>query len=589
MGLFQNAIATYDAMIHSGKASINLKVPLAPIGHMTGKANIEITIDRQGRFVQASGIDEIILFPVTEKSSGRTSGIAAHPLCEQLGYLIPSNKEKYAAYTELLSEWCSSPYTHIKAEAVLQYVKSETIREDLQASGLIKADEDGILKNEKDFVCWRVLSGDGNDGPVWNDESLMQLFGQFYLAKMNKLSTELCMISGGFKAPALQHLKGVVPAAGNAKLISANDETNFTFLGRFIDKKEALTISYEASQKAHNALKWLVVNDGIRLGGGREMICWNPRGKRSPKPHIGLLRQREEKILPSEYRSTLNKIIYGYKKEYDFSDEVVLAVFDAATSGRLSVSYYNELGAEDFLDILKLWDETCCWYDKRFGTSSPSLFDIIQYSFGTLRNNRIEVDDRIQAQQMQRLLSCKIDRVMFPLDIMRSLILKCNNMQIYERNTRDQLLFITCAIVRKYKADHEKEEWNMALEPELQDRSYQYGRLLAVMEKVERDTYERDEKREPNAIRMQSVFVKRPAYAAAIIMNQLKMAYYPQLQPGVRVHYERLIGQIMEVISSCNHEENRELGETYLLGYYLQKNDMYKGKNTNSENEEMEE
>jgi CRISPR-associated protein Csd1 len=129
----------------------------------------------------------------------------------------------------------------------------------------------------------------------------------------------------------------------------------------------------------------------------------------------------------------------------------------------------------------------------------------------------------------------------------------------------------------------------MALEPELQDRSYQYGRLLAVMEKVERDTYERDEKREPNAIRMQSVFVKRPAYAAAIIMNQLKMAYYPQLQPGVRVHYERLIGQIMEVISSCNHEENRELGETYLLGYYLQKNDMYKGKNTNSENEEMEE
>ena len=41
----------------------------------------------------------------------------------------------------------------------------------------------------------------------------------------------------------------------------------------------------------------------------------------------------------------------------------------------------------------------------------------------------------------------------------------------------------------------------MALEPGKQDRSYQFGRLLAVMEKVERDTYTDNENREPNAIR----------------------------------------------------------------------------------------
>ena len=128
----------------------------------------------------------------------------------------------------------------------------------------------------------------------------------------------------------------------------------------------------------------------------------------------------------------------------------------------------------------------------------------------------------------------------------------------------------------------------MALEPEKQDRSYQYGRLLAVMEKAERDTYDRDEKRETNAIRMQSVFVKRPAYAAAIIMNQLKTAYYPQLKPGVRTYYERIIGQIMEAISDCGEDENRELKESYLLGYYLQKNDLYKGKNQESNHEEAE-
>ena len=50
----------------------------------------------------------------------------------------------------------------------------------------------------------------------------------------------------------------------------------------------------------------------------------------------------------------------------------------------------------------------------------------------------------------------------------------------------------------------------MALEPEKKDRSYQFGRLLAVMEKAERDTYDSGEGREPNAIRLQSIFCQRP-------------------------------------------------------------------------------
>lgn len=42
------------------------------------------------------------------------------------------------------------------------------------------------------------------------------------------------------------------------------------------------------------------------------------------------------------------------------------------------------------------------------------------------------------------------------------------------------------------------------------------GRLLAVFEELDRDTYDPNEQRETNAIRMQSVFAKRPLYAARI-------------------------------------------------------------------------
>ena len=76
---------------------------------------------------------------------------------------------------------------------------------------------------------------------------------------------------------------------------------------------------------------------------------------------------------------------------------------------------------------------------------------------------------------------------------------------------RETVLFTACAVLRKYKYDWYKEEWSMALEPQKKDVSYQYGRLLAVFEKLERDTYDPNEQREPNAIRCSQSVHSTPA------------------------------------------------------------------------------
>ena len=125
----------------------------------------------------------------------------------------------------------------------------------------------------------------------------------------------------------------------------------------------------------------------------------------------------------------------------------------------------------------------------------------------------------------------------------------------------------------------------MALEPERKDRSYQYGRLLAVMEKVERDTYGSGESREPNAIRLQSVFCQRPMQTAANLEKQLERAYFPRLRPGTRAWYKNQLSQIMEMISRFPGELDKPLDGTYLLGYYLQRAALYTKKNE----DEMEE
>ena len=106
----------------------------------------------------------------------------------------------------------------------------------------------------------------------------------------------------------------------------------------------------------------------------------------------------------------------------------------------------------------------------------------------------------------------------------------------------------------------------MALEPGKQDRSYQFGRLLAVMEKVERDTYTDNENREPNAIRQMTIFCRRPMYVTANLEKQLEQAYLPRLRPRSRVFYKNMIGQIMQEIDRFpENQRNRPLEPSYLM------------------------
>ena len=127
----------------------------------------------------------------------------------------------------------------------------------------------------------------------------------------------------------------------------------------------------------------------------------------------------------------------------------------------------------------------------------------------------------------------------------------------------------------------------MALEENKKDRSYQYGRILAILEKIEKDTYGNDESRETNAIRSQAYFVQRPQAAFAQIMQQLKTGYYPRLSPGARAYYDRIIGEAMTIISEFSDDEiAKPLAETYLMGYYLQKNALYTKREKTTEEEQ---
>lgn len=602
MNLFKAAIDTYDSMesAFAGKY-FEKKEPLAPVGHITKSAQIEITLDANGYFYKAAKVDMKIIIPVTEKSSGKTSAVSPHPLCEELSYLLDINEEKRNAYIEQLRKWEKSEFGSKKLSAILQYVERNTITDDLKNAGLLKYDK-GKIKNEKDLVCWVVNGLGEQSGKVWTDIPLMKKYANYYIHLHESEDKVKCMISGEEAVSAKQHIKGIVSFHGNAKLISSNDESNYTYRGRFLSDSEALTIGYIASQKAHNALKWLLSNQKASMGKDRVIVCWNPKGHNVPSPVFPFddSKKEEKSITETNYKSRLSKVVQGFKSSLPSNEGVCIAAFDASTKGRLSVAYYNELAGSDYIDRLAYWDETCCWNHSSYGIYAPNIPSIVDFAFGFPRKDSKSSKEKVKAESvkaetklkdkyMHRLILCRVEKQSMPFDIVQTLVSKAVHLQNYDNSNREKLLFIVCAVIRKYIHDIKKEDIEMSLDPNKLDRSYQFGRLLAVMEKIERDTYEEaDDNREPNAIRMQSMFVMRPAYASEKILTTLKTGYYPRLKPSWRMFYEKLIGEIMEqILMFGDAEYGKKLSETYLPGYYLQKNALYMKKNQNEEVEEI--
>ena len=610
MGLMQKAVETYNCHQHLvGQYLANYPV-LAPVGHIVTRADIEIQLSAQGTLLNAEKVpknDPKIIIPVTEQSAGRAgSGIAAHPLCDPLCYLAGYNEEKHTAYLSQLERWAQSEYSHPKLPPILAYIRSGTILPDLAAHGLVTLDAQGRLGDDEDLlVRWRVagLEGGGSDA-CWQDPTLFDSFIRFYQVEHSCDPQCICMITGHPDRRAIQHAKGVVALHGNAKIISANDNSGFTYRGRFTTKEQALEVGYEASQKAHNALRWLAAGGGVALPssrkienadpadtaedeqrasvtyGGRVFLCWNPQGRPTPGAAKPFLRVKKSPNTPPDYREELKRTLAGYRTQLPDTAGVVVAAFDAATSGRLSLTYYNELTGSDFLERLHHWDSTCCWYSGPYGIQSPPLWQIVHCALGTQQSEKgrtlMKADDRVLRQQMQRLVACRIDRAPFPTDLMMALFHRASNPLGYDNTVRGILLTTACAVIKKYHYDRYKEDWSMNLEPEKKDRSYQFGRLLAVLEKAERDTYKKGEEREPNAIRYQSMFCRRPMSIAYQVEKQLNQAYFPKLKVWQRDDYRKLIGEIMEQISQFPDKEwDKPLTETYLMGYYLQRKDLY--------------
>ena len=658
MNLWEVALETYEQNKKYVGVQLNKEgyTPLAPIAHMTTSAFFEIRLDTHGNFLSARAVDENepkIIIPVTELSAGRTSAYHPHALCEQIGYLSGLVREKKDLYLEQLSAW-NSQQANVTLTAVHDYVEKGTILGDLVDAKLIKLraspeelmqessnieaenvrieaenirieEENAELKKsskkdkqsaekkkpekklkllkypetkyDKALVRWVVVEDDGSEHMCWLDSELFDSWTRFYMSSITKYG--VCMITGEKTKLATMHLKGIVPFYGNAKLVSNGDPDALTCRGMFSCGDDALTVGYEASQKIHNVLRWMVENNGryVNVGGKngcRTFLAWNPHTAqvidvvRNPYESDEVFETQEN------YRNALYNWIFKCRMELlgDNDEDVIIAAFDAPSKGRLSLIYMNHLKGSDFLQRMYEWSSNVCWANGKFGIQTPPLKRLINSAYGIQRFSdgrpHMETADEIMRTQIQRLIASRLECSQIPKDLEQRLVDNACNPQNYDYNVWLNILWCACSVV---SANIYMKSGENAMSKQLNDpdRSFQFGRLFAAMERIELDYYKKAGiARDTTAIKNMALFRRKPLDGYERINGWLETAYIQRAPAWAISRYRKLVGEIMSILHEnySGEELNASLTSQFMLGYSLQRNAFYekekKDKNANS-------
>ena len=277
---------TYDTYENLVGVCRDAQPVLLPIAHSTANAQIEITINAMGQLLACAKVEkgnEVTIIPVTEDSASRSSGVAPHSLCDKLCYIAKDysfytkeNKEKYfEKYIEQLSGWVKSGSAHPMVEAIYRYLSKGTVICDLLEAGILELDADGVLSDKVNkiqgykqteafvrFIVYLQNRDDETENRVWKNSEVYNNYVEYYSSTLN--DKDVCYVTGKYEVCTDKHPSKIRNTADKAKLISGNDESGFTYRGRFANKQQAVTVGYFTSQKAHNALKWLLQKQGYR-------------------------------------------------------------------------------------------------------------------------------------------------------------------------------------------------------------------------------------------------------------------------------------------------------------------------------------
>lgn len=634
MGMWQNLVVGYDqnreALEVQGfyLASVSCSVRKYSKGRPKVEAVVFVLNDnstlKEIRLYEYED-DEVHLL-ISEKSDMRTNAAAPHCLFDQVKYLIENgkndeshreedqnikvhtktarankakNETPFEQWKKLLFEFTDYAGTIDELKVVRCFVETEG------AEGIKKAlNQSGIKYGDKWLVLFEVVSDAAKDMRLWENIDLYKKWYEFCLLKKQNEDRHIDFISGVTEFSTSSFGKRIYNNCGNAKLISSNDTTNFTFRGMLLDPFQVAYIGYESSQKAHQFLRYLISSRGICCE-SQVIVSWSIGGVKDdaflPPPVSEDEFKLEDDVadsalgLPVEtginYADALRRALNGgrYSKLLASHPYTAVLALDAPSDGRLSITFYRELDSKDYLEKIQQWHEVSAWplhYWKKIQgddlkikcekvcyVGAPSVDAVVEAAYGRQKSLNDDGYKKIKMDSREVIIRCIFDGQPIPEQYLRLVqnrlsrphsISKSNGK--FDADGFNRTLDVFCSILKQNKYYKQKEVIGMALEKDRRDRSYLYGRLLAAADNLEEYALGKGgrERTETAALRYMQLFAQRPFTTWETIHRTLA-PYLPKVRGCIA---DQEIGEIHKLFSGGDFVDDTALDGYYLLGYY---------------------
>lgn len=248
-----------------------------------------------------------------------------------------------------------------------------------------------------------------------------------------------------------------------------------------------------------------------------------------------------------QYAKIFSRVLRGYEGAEDLkkhNDPMVVVILDAATTGRLGVTFYCELQKDEYIKRILQWHVDAAWPLTSFKKSiveGAERVNVVQYegapSFTDIINCACDTSDRSSKSYKrfakdvkERLIECMFGGAQFPMSILNAAFHKVtrpmgyDNIRVWRRDFE-----IACSLWKKHYIDETRKQHRqedvitMYLEPNRDDRDYLYGRLLALADNFEESVLRKQgvKDRPTNAIKLMSNFTAKPYTTWGTLWKQL--------------------------------------------------------------------
>ncbi|RSJ56066.1 CRISPR-associated protein (Cas_Csd1) [Streptococcus gordonii] len=587
---------------------------LLPLYHTSLKSNgkniITVKLDQDGSFYKAEFMadNQTIIFPVTANSVARSgSNPDPHPLVDKFSYYVAEvNQTQYDNYHEQLANWidyCDEGDVKGFLTKIQRFILQTNFLNDILHSLFGESYQRDVLKityPDSDgkgktidlsayFLEFSIVQFHGfKDESVTSYKALHQSFISFMTANQVDLGT--CNISGRLEQITNKH-RGLM---GNAKIISVSNKGE-AYKGRFREREDVFRVGYETSEKIHLMIKYLLDNNNSStwLGSSQYLINWfsddlaNESQLDIVKPVFDDLFEDDEEedkvfIKPSKENQQIGSSFIKGKKLFSNDAMYNIAILNKTSNGRIALKYFRQVQVSQLLKNLETWQENYSWEAKtkigNYNLKTPSFNEIINAAYGVDRERYLELDnDSFRSDQYQQLVTALIDGRSIPNTIVKKLEDNIKQRQKYSKHWY-QVQQVSLAVLQKQYG----REFTPMLDHQETDRSYLFGRLLAIYELFEVQRYALDgssQERITNAERYWSAYTGQPAKMMNHLENKIK-PYEEVLKlnrPGIWHKLEKERKEIIKLLTPlyANKEFTQPLDYKFIFGYYAEKQFYY--------------